>query len=48
MHSPASMSSMVQSMKVMSEVPVRFPTRSTTKICQKRTMPMTTQLCPRV
>lgn len=41
---PASMSSMLHSMNVVREVPVRLLRRSTVKISQKRTMPITTQL----
>lgn len=46
MQSPASINSMEQSMKVVSDVPVRLPMRSMTKICQNRTMPMITHLFP--
>ena len=38
------MSSMLHSMNVVREVPVRLLSRSTVKINQKRTMPITTQL----
>ena len=41
---PASMSSILHSMNVVREVPVRLPIKSILKINQKRTIPITTQL----
>jgi hypothetical protein len=44
MQRPASISSMLQSIKVVREVAVRVAMRWMTKMCQKRTMPMMTHL----